>query len=162
MHVCRFSHILSYLSATDLHQLEAEFLEYQLLEENDIPEHIWESALVVDSDDAQYHRMDVLWNFLRMKRNPTNGILMFQKLSSVALLVLTLPHSNAEEERVFSMINKNKTKFRPNLVIDATLSSLITVKLANEGNCSKYEPPKEVLESAKKATMEYNRAHSKK
>ena len=124
---CRYSHILAY-SATDLQQLETEFLEYQLMDQVDIPEHIWESALVVDGD-TQYHRMDMIWSYLQMKKNHSDGALMFQKLSAVALLVLMLPHSNAEEERVFSTINKNKTKFRPNLKLDGTLSSIVTVKL---------------------------------
>ena len=79
----------------------------------------------------------------------------------MAQLVLTLPHSNAEEERVFSLINKNKTKFRPNLSLDGTLSSIVTVKLANPEPSAKFEPPPDVVQTAKKTTMEYNRAHSK-
>ena len=95
------------------------------------------------------------------------GVVAIRQTRSDVLVLVRVyeeprPTGIMAEERVFSMINKNKTKFRPNLVVDGTLSSLITVKLANEDNCSKYEPPKEVLESAKKATMEYNRAHSKK
>ena len=66
----------------------------------------------------------------------------------VALLVLMLP--NAEEERVFSMVTKNKTKFRPNLKLDGTLSSILTIKLAKTDPCHKYESTSEVLETAKK------------
>ena len=82
--------------------------------------------------------------------------------SLARVAVLTLPHSNAEEERVFSLITKNKTKFRPNLKLNGTLSSILTIKLANTEPCHKYEPTKEVLETAKKATVEYNTAHSSK
>ena len=63
----------------------------------------------------------------------------------IALLVLTLPHSNSEEERVFSLVTKNKTKFRPNLKPDGTLSSILTIKLANTAPCQDYEPPKKSL-----------------
>lgn len=56
-------------------------------------------------------------------------------------LVLVLPHSNAGEEWVFLIIRKNKTPFRPNLGIDKTLPSLLTVKIATEEPCHKYEPP---------------------
>jgi len=73
--------------------------------------------------------------------------------------VLTLPHSNAEEERVFSMVIKNKTSFRPNLGMAGTLQSILTIKLGNSEQCTKYEPSKEVLATAKKATKEYNRTH---
>ena len=51
----------------------------------------------------------------------------------------------------------SKTKFRPSLKLDDTLSSIITLKLANPEPCHKYEPPNEVLKSAKKASMTYNR-----
>ena len=154
----RYSDLLSISSPSDV---EEEFLQYQLLERNEISEDVWKAALVVNdcNDGIQYYRMDVVWNYLRSLRNP-NGIYRFQKLSQVALLVLILPHSNAEEERVFSMINKNKTKFRPSLKLDGTLSSIITIKLANEMPCYLYEPEESVLETAKKATMEYNKAHS--
>ena len=77
----------------------------------------------------------------------------------VVQLVVKLPHSNAQEERVFSMISKNKTRFRPYLQLDGILSSIISVKLANLEPCNEYKPPKIVLEKAKRATMEYNREY---
>ena len=43
------------------------------------------------------------WAFLRSLKTP-DGINTFQRLAVVALLVLILPHSYAEEERVFSMV----------------------------------------------------------
>ena len=76
----------------------------------------------------------------------------------MAKTILILPHSNAGEERVFSMVRKNKTAFRGSLGVDGTLSSLMTIKLAN---CHQFEPPVEVLTSAKKATREYNLLHKK-
>ena len=41
---------------------------------------------------------------------------------------MTIPHSNAGEERIFSLINKNNTPTRSSLQIDGTLSSLIIIK----------------------------------
>ena len=41
---------------------------------------------------------------------------------------MTIPHSNAQKERKFSLINKKKTPSRSSLKINGTLSSLITVK----------------------------------
>ena len=105
--------------------------------------------------------MDVIWGFLNTVKN-IDGKLTFERLAKVALLVLTIPHSNAEEEQVFSLVTKNKTKFRPNLKLDGTLASILTIKLANPQPCYKFEPPQEVIESAKKATVTYNRAHCSK
>ena len=98
------------------------------------------------------------WTLHMSSMKHPDGLLKFQRLSEVALLVLTLSHSNAEEERIFSMVTKNKTKFRPNLKVDGTL---LTIKLANPGVCA-YEPTKDVLHSAKQATMTYNQAHCSK
>ena len=78
------------------------------------------------------------------------GTFSIEKLAEVALLVLTLPHFIAAVEHVFSIVTKNKTKFRPNLKLDGTLSSILTINLASTEPCHKYEPPKEVLETAKK------------
>ena len=55
----------------------------------------------------------------------------------------------------FSLITKNKTKFRSNLKLDDTLSSILIIKQANSAPCQDYKPPK-VLESARKATMAHN------
>ena len=56
------------------------------------------------------------------------------------------------------MVTKNKTAFRPNLKLDGTLASILTVKLANPEPCFEYEPPVSVLETAKKS-KKYNTAH---
>lgn len=160
--MCRFSTLFNFSSSSvELSNLEDEFLNYQMLEESDIPVSVWQSALVEEKEDGrQYYRMDVIWSYLKTKKH-TDSTPAFPKLAEVALTVLTLPHSNAEEERLFSLVTKNKTKFRPNLKLDGTLSSILTIKLAtNNSPCSKYEPTKEVLDSARKATMEYNHAHS--
>lgn len=86
----------------------------------------------------------------------------FPRLLQVDKSVLVIPHSNASGERIFSKVHKNKTPFQPSLGIDKTLLLLLTVKLGVDEPCEKFEPSKELLESAKKATTEYNRAHSSK
>ena len=157
---CRYEQLLPYVSATEQNKLE-EFLDYQLMDcTQEIPKCQWEAALVVDGE-CKYYRMDVMWSYLKNMKNP-DGTPRFAKLGKVAVLVLTLPHSNAQEERIFSMVTKNKTKFWPNLEVDGTLSSIISVKLANSESsqpCYKFEPKKEILSSAKKATNEYNSMH---
>ena len=85
----------------------------------------------------------------------------FDLLFKVAEVVMTIPHSNAGEERIFSLINKNKTTSRSSLSLDGTLSSLITVKTHIERPLE-WKPSASVLESAKKATKLYNDKHSKK
>ena len=56
---------------------------------------------------------------------------------------------------VFSMIRKNKTALRPSLFSKGTLSSIPTVKLANDNPARRFEPIEDLLKTAKSAT--YNK-----
>ena len=105
-------------------------------------------------------RMDVIWGHLNTTKS-ADGAPRFDLLVRVALTVLCLPHSNAEEERVFSMIGKNKRAERSSLQVKGTLSSIMTVKLA-ELNAKTFTPPASVLKAAKSATYEYNKKHKRK
>ena len=84
-------------------------------------------------------------------------------MSKVAKLILVIPHSNAEEERVFSLVWKNKTCFRPNLDPDESLASIITCKLAMEGeSVTKFSISDNLISTVKQATTKYNKQHSQK
>lgn len=162
----RYSHLLPFSSPLELTRLGEEFVQYQLLNNEDIPKEVWDAACVKISEDEEgdevekYYRMDVIWHYLSTIKEG-DGRLKFRRLSKVAKLVLTLPHSNASEERIFSMVRKNKTSFRPNLSLETTLPSLLTVKLATEEPCYKIEPAEEVVKRAGKVTWEYNKQHRK-
>jgi hypothetical protein len=140
--------------------LEEEFLVYQTMSETDIPAHIWEESAVTEKQDLDsdevltYHRMDMIWGYLRDK---------LPNLSKVALSVLTVPHSNAAEELVFSLIRKNKTDFRSNLDLETSLSCIMTIKMNKPASllpCHRFKPSKELLKKCKAACREYNRAHT--
>lgn len=82
-------------------------------------------------------------------------------LTLVAQLVLTIPHSNAAEERVFSILRKSNPPFRPNLGPEESLGSIVTTKIVLSKDVPIYKfAPKELLVAAKGATKEYNRGHS--
>ena len=102
--------------------------------------------------------MDVIWHYLSSLRAADNSF-RFPRLANVAKLVLTIP---AQEERLFSMVRKNKTAFRPSLDPKGTLSSILTIKLAAKESAHCFEPTKAVLSKAKAATWKYNKAHSRK
>ena len=90
---------------------------------------MWQSAKEVsegdESEDSIFIRMDVVWAFLSNVSTGDGCRLKFARLSKVARLVLVLPHSNAGEERVFSMVRLNKTPYRSSLNLDGTLSSIV-------------------------------------
>ena len=126
--VSRFSTLLPFQSYEDMDKLADEFVEFQLLEDASIPEGVWNKATVSvdEGNDVAYHRMDVLWQYISTMKLPCRAP-RFPMLSKVAMLVLVIPHSNAEEERIFSMVRKNKTAFRPSLDPKGTLSSIFTL-----------------------------------
>ena len=159
----RFSNLLPFKSPKELDALLEEFINYKLLVQDNVPSSIWKESLVVtdESSDVTHHRADVIWHYLSTHKAP-DGSFFFSRLSQVAKLVLLIPHSNATEERIFSMVRKNKTAFRPSLDPKGTLSSILTIKLASTEPAHEYDPSKEVLRKAKSATWEYNKTHSKK
>ena len=83
----------------------------------------------------------------------------FERFVKVAKLVLCIPHSNADAERVFSSIGLNKTDVRNSFSLEGTLSSIMSIKMAPGKPWSKYEPPFEVIKAARSATSTYNKKH---
>ncbi len=160
---CRFGCLLPFQSAQEQDSLLEEFIDYQLMQKSDIPQSVWDRSTVVvnEASGAKHYRIDIIWHNLSTLKAPDQSY-RFNRLCQVAKLVMVIPHSNAQEERVFSMVRKNKTAFRPRLDPKGTLSSILTVKLASTEKSHHYEPSKEVLKKAKSATWEYNKLHSKK
>ena len=60
--------------------------------------------------------------------------LRFEKLSPLAKALLVFPHSNADPERLFSMVRKIYTELRRQME-PSTLGSLLSVKVSNENPC---------------------------
>jgi len=109
-------------------ELEQEFLKCQ-----------------VDQIDVQDQRIDTVWHNLRQK---------YPKLAKVALGVLSIPHSNAESERVFSAVRRTDTEFRPNMSTKL-LESLVTTKTwlkSHNIKCYDSQFPESLLKEAKSAT----------
>ena len=136
----------------DLDNLAEQFMGYQVLSDDAVP-------LAVKTDvglgPEDPHRVDALWAYLGSRREPGTNRFEFDQLFKVARVILTIPHSNAEEERIFSLINKNKTSARSSLLLEGTLSSIITVKIHITDPLD-WKPSEVLLKTAKKATMEYN------
>lgn len=142
-------------SEVDMDRLSEEFFNYQMLSSDSIPKSVKESVNLEDKDP---HRVDVLWGYLRGLKEPGTNELHFGLLFKVAEVVLTIPHSNAGEERIFSLINKNKTPSRSSLKLDGTLSSLMVVK-THIDNLIQWTPSEAMLQKAKGATRQYNEQH---
>ena len=70
-------------------------------------------------------------------------------------------HSNAAEERISSMINKNKTSNRSSQSLNWELLFIVLVK-THIDNPFQWKPPSDLLKKVKTSTAEYNRQHSSK
>ena len=109
--------------------------------------------------DILYDRM---WHYLSTLKDCTE-CQRFARLTKLVKLILVIPHSNAEEERVFSLVRKNKNCFRQNLDVDESLASIITCKLAMDGeSVTKFSISDDIISTAKQATTKYNKQHSQK
>lgn len=62
IYIYRFNHLLPYQSPRELEQLSEEFSMYQLMEDNEIPQDIWDTATMKENE-KHYYRMDILWRF---------------------------------------------------------------------------------------------------
>lgn len=95
------------MSVKEQEKLQEQFIDYQLLSDDDMPQHFWNDATVKMDKDRMpcLFRMDVIWGHLNTTKS-ADGAPRFDLLTRVALTVLCLPHSNADEERVFSMLER--------------------------------------------------------
>ena len=98
----------------------------------------------------------MIWGYLSSLKLG-NGTHKFGRIKDVAETVLILPHSNAGEESCVSHKEKQNSISAASLQVDGTLAFLFTIKMANKE--SSFEPPADLLATAKKAAWNYNTEH---
>ena len=153
--ICRYTHLLPFSSAKELEELSLEVSDFNTMDEDELPDSIRQSAKL---NNGGRLRLDVIWGHLQDLLIP-DGRMRFPRLFRIALLVLTIPHSNAGEERVFSMIKKNVTATRSCLDQEKTLGSILTIKMESVNYPDGVSLPPNVFVAAKGATKKYNKAH---
>ena len=112
----RYSVLLPFNDLAQMEIQKDEFISYLLLDESDVPTEVWnKGTITVDKESrASLFSADVIWAYLSSRKR-ADGNPEFFLLSQVLQLILTIPHSNAAEERVFSNVRKNKTPFSTKL-----------------------------------------------
>lgn len=126
----------------DFTNLEEEFLDYQTTPASEFP-----------SCDSV--RTDEFWGSILHLSNRITQKSRFPLMKKVISAVLTIPNSNADCERVFSIVKKIQTDMRSNLD-NSTLCALLTSKLNQTEKCHSFKPTKEQLKCAKSACVCYN------
>jgi hypothetical protein len=132
-----------------LDQLEEEFMEFQITPALELPSF------------SEGTRPDVFWGEVTAMRNRITNTPRFPLLSKIVRAMMTIPNSNADCERIFSMVKKIQTDTRSSLE-NSTLCALLTVKVNNSQQCHVLKPSKDLLKTAKKACVGYNKDCSSK
>ncbi|XP_063931363.1 uncharacterized protein LOC135143427 [Zophobas morio] len=78
--------------------------------------------------DLKVMPLDKMWLEIANAKNFDN-ILMFPNIGKLAKVILTLPHSNAEAERIFSLVTDIKSKKR-NRMGEITLNAMCVIRSA--------------------------------
>ena len=92
---------------------------------HDISNSVQQNACNCYDEETKYSRTDILWIYAGEIRDCI-GKYQLDRLSEIAKLVLVQPHSNASEEKIFSIVKKKKTPFRASMGFH-TLGSILTV-----------------------------------
>lgn len=78
-----------------------------------------------DGTFNEYEEIDVFWGKLH-KFKAENEEYVFKTISKYVLNILSLPHSNASCERIFSIANSIKTKSRNRLIVSTINGALLS------------------------------------
>ena len=142
------NHLKSYIqfSPMQFSEMEEEFVQLAVIDLNVfLPSVLEEATIKVDKEDDSHkvYRIDALSWCLHELKIPGTSISRFKHLFKLAKLLLTVVHSNAVEESIFSRVMKNLTAYRSSL----SLSSIITFQMNREGEkCFEYCPSNNALQ----------------
>nr|XP_042902141.1 uncharacterized protein LOC122270094 [Parasteatoda tepidariorum] len=105
----------------------------------------------------QETRMDKKWDAISKITSNDGCFKKYSRIAKIMVAILSIPHSNAECERVFSIVKKNRTQFR-NSLSDKSLEDILIAKTTQTGCCYEQTFDKGFLKAAKSATYELFKA----
>ena len=92
------------IPADKISKVEEEYEEFQITPEADLPKYIKNEG-----------RLDEYWGQVNLMTNKVTKDPRFPLLSRLATAMLTIPNSNGDCERVFSMVRKIQTDYRSDM-----------------------------------------------
>ena len=136
-----------FAAEVDQESLKEEFEDLQLMEDD----------VITMEMDGQPRRLDAIWGDVLNEKTAT-GDVRFATLGKVMVPILSLPHSNADCERTFSMVRKIHTEARKSLHGD-TITAFLRCKINYDCPCYDFAVTPSILRGAKTCTQEYNMEH---
>lgn len=132
----------------DQESLKDEWEDFVMMEDRQLP---------LLTPDGEAKQIDKSWaEILELKTS--FGEVRFPQLQQVMPALLCLPHSNADSERVFSMVRKIHTENRTRLAPE-TLTAFLQVKLNSDSCCHEMKVTSAMINKARTCTMAYNQEH---
>ena len=131
-----------------------QFLTFRVTPDHQLPQ----------LDFSKEAAIDHFWEAMSNVHAVTDlSTLSFEELAKLAKVLLVLPHSNVDPERVFSMVSKVETKSRSQLNPSTTID-LLTVKMNHVEPCYACTNivSKEFIDAAKTATRRSLQQHKDK
>ena len=100
-----------------------EFTDYQILQENDFPSGAFDDVKVIEGKVIKLKYFITEWIHINKMKIAETNLKRFKLLPIIAEVVLVIPHSNAELERLYSIVRKNKNSTKSSLKLDVTVLS---------------------------------------
>ncbi|KAI4467892.1 hat family dimerization domaincontaining protein-related [Holotrichia oblita] len=116
----------------------------------------WRELLTYDVSQYSNKEVDKFWVAVGNIFDG-NGQPLFKELAEYCLNVLSIPHSNASCERIFSKVNLIKTKLR-NKLVTQTINGLL-LSSGCVGNCVEFQPSDIMMSQYNTATL-YHKDHN--
>ena len=137
--------------SASLDTLRDEFMDFTL-SPRDLPDASLDTYNYVSATGDKKPRAGMFWNEVG-KLKTLEGELRFPCLFRLMAGLLSIPVSNADSERGFSILRKIHTDQRPSLN-PSTIASIMTIKLNSEECCFDTPFSPELLTKCKKATLQ--------
>lgn len=142
--VVRLANELPQLELSEkLDQLKTEAIDYQMADSKDLP-------AATDTD--------LFWAEMHNVKGLSSVSPIYDNLLLLVRALLSIPASNADSERCFSMIRKIDSEERSQLCRQ-TIASLLALKLNIDEECYNYDPQQELLTLNKSRVRKYNNDH---
>jgi hypothetical protein len=134
-------------SETEIATLAAKFSQFIHITNLTLEWHKLPSSFnEIEIENFKKMPIDQMWLTIGEAKN-FNDESLFPNLEKLATIVLTLPHSNAEAERMFSMVSDIKIKKR-NRIGEETVNAMCVIRNAlhqDKQTCVNYPIPDELL-----------------
>lgn len=110
------------------------------------------------ADLPQDTEVDAFWASLHNVKQIGTTTPTYNNLLTLVRALLSIPASNADSERCFSIVRKIDSEERSQLE-RSTVAALLAMKLNVDEDCFDFKPPKELLKINKSAVRNYNSDH---